>query len=117
MRKAGGDEGVPPRSLPSPMQQQMVPEDPSALPEMNADLRRHIAQSAKAGPPGVPQDLKDWIEAELIEPALKHAIWNVALLPPPFLTQPILAAIALAVVVAGRAYDWRRADEAACASG
>jgi hypothetical protein len=71
--RAGGDEGAPPRTLPSPMQQQMVPEDRSALPEMNADLRRHIAQSAKSGPPGVPQDLKDWIEAELIEPALKHA--------------------------------------------
>jgi hypothetical protein len=45
------------------------------------------------------------------------AAWNVAPLPPPFLTQPILAAIAMAIVVAARTYHWRRADEAASAGG
>jgi hypothetical protein len=40
---------------------------------------------------------------------------NVANLPPPFLTQPILAAIAIAVVVAARAYRRRSADQAASA--
>jgi hypothetical protein len=45
------------------------------------------------------------------------AAWNVAPLTPPFLTQPILAAIAVAVVVAARAFHWRRTDEAASAVG
>jgi hypothetical protein len=42
---------------------------------------------------------------------------NVAALPPPFLTRPILAAIAIAVVVAARTYHWRCADEAASSGG
>jgi len=45
------------------------------------------------------------------------AAWNTAPLQPPFLTQPILAAIAVAGVVAARAYHWRRAHEAASAGG
>ncbi len=45
------------------------------------------------------------------------AAWNVAPLTPPFLTQPILSAIAVAVVVAARAFHWRRTDEAASAVG
>jgi len=40
---------------------------------------------------------------------------NVAHLPLPFLTQPILAVIAIAVVVAARAYRWRSADQAVSA--
>jgi hypothetical protein len=42
---------------------------------------------------------------------------NVAALPPPFLTRPILAAIAIAVVVGARTYHWRCADEAASSGG
>jgi PAS domain-containing protein len=41
--------------------------------------------------------------------------WNVRSLAPPFLTQPILTVIAVAVVVAARAYHWRYADAAATA--
>jgi len=40
---------------------------------------------------------------------------NVAHLSLPFLTQPILAVIAIAVVVAARAYRWRSADQAVSA--
>jgi hypothetical protein len=40
---------------------------------------------------------------------------NVAHLPLPFLTQPIVAVIAIAVVVAARAYRWRSADQAVSA--
>jgi hypothetical protein len=42
---------------------------------------------------------------------------NVAPLPPPFLTQPILAAIAVVVVVTARAHHWRCANDAMSASG
>jgi hypothetical protein len=61
-----------------------------------------------------------WVELAV---AIASVAWvlfaalNVARLLPPFLTQPILAAIAVAVVVAARAYHWRRADEAASAGG
>jgi hypothetical protein len=40
---------------------------------------------------------------------------SVAHLPPSFLTQPILAVIGIAVVVAARAYRWRSADQAVSA--
>jgi hypothetical protein len=40
---------------------------------------------------------------------------NVAHLPLPFLTQPILAVIAITIVVAARAYRWRSADQAVSA--
>jgi hypothetical protein len=40
------------------------------------------------------------------------ATWNVAPLPVPFLTHLILTAIAVAVVLAARAYHWCRANEA-----
>ena len=40
---------------------------------------------------------------------------NVAHLPLPFLTQPILAVIAIAVVMAARTYRWRSADQAVSA--
>jgi hypothetical protein len=41
------------------------------------------------------------------------AAWNLAALATPFLTQPIFAVIAAAVVISARAYHWRRADQAA----
>jgi len=53
--------------------------------------------------------------------AIVSVVWvaiaarNVAQLPPPFLTQPILAVIAITVVVAARAYRWRSADQAVSA--
>jgi hypothetical protein len=53
--------------------------------------------------------------------AVAAVIWvalaarSVAHLPPPFLTQPILALIAFAAVVAARAYRWRSADQAVSA--
>jgi hypothetical protein len=40
---------------------------------------------------------------------------HVAQLPPPFLTQPLVAVIAVAVVIAARAYRWRSADQAVSA--
>jgi len=43
------------------------------------------------------------------------AAWTVAALAPPFLTPPILTAIAVVGVVGARAYRWSRADEAATA--
>jgi hypothetical protein len=76
--QAAGDEGVAPRTLPpqqmqQQMQQPMVPEDPSALAPMSADLRRRIVETAAGRPGEVPPELQAYIESELIEPAFKHA--------------------------------------------
>jgi hypothetical protein len=76
--QAAGDEGVAPRTLPPQQmqqrtQQQTVPEDPSALAPMSADLRRRIVETAAGRPGEVPPELQAYIESELIEPAFKHA--------------------------------------------
>jgi hypothetical protein len=44
------------------------------------------------------------------------AALNVESLPPPILTQPILAAIAVIIILGARAYHWRCADEALSAA-
>jgi hypothetical protein len=56
------------------MQQQAAPADPSALPPMSSELRRRIAESAKAvGADQVPPDLQTYIESAVIAPAFKRA--------------------------------------------
>jgi hypothetical protein len=67
------------------------------------------------------QRRRAWVAAVEFPVAIASVAWvviaarNVAHLPLPFLTQPILAVIAIAVVVAARAYRWRSADQAVSA--
>jgi hypothetical protein len=78
--QAEGDEGAalfgnaPQQLMQQQMQQQMAPKDPSALAPMPADLRRRIAESARAvGHGEVPPELQAYIESDLIPPAFVHA--------------------------------------------
>jgi len=74
--QAEGHEGAalfgnPPQQQ---MQQQMVREDPSALAPISAELRRRIAETARAvGPGELPPELQAYIESGLIAPAFMHA--------------------------------------------
>jgi hypothetical protein len=56
------------------VQQQMTAEDQLALVPMRADLRRQIAKSAGAvGQGEVARELQNYVDSEVIEPALRHA--------------------------------------------